>query len=300
MTLRRVDTGPELIEAVSLASQWSESLHQPSLSGATRLQLGEGRGSGFVSDQPSGFATLTASKQPEIAMVEIAVPHSVSASDFWDLVEPVVFSAAGERGFLALELLTWDGELQSRLRERGWTAVRSIKRGSRVESAPLPASGGTPPNVAPLLGGETSTVAPLLGGETDIDQLIEVNNLAFADHPDAGAWDRAELEQLFSEPWFDPKGLLVGRMGETIIGFCWTKVHPDGVGEIYLLAVRPGHTGRGLGRELASAGVDYLKGERACQEVIIYWDASNDTASNLYQSIGFSVDRLAEVFQHRL
>jgi RimJ/RimL family protein N-acetyltransferase len=48
------------------------------------------------------------------------------------------------------------------------------------------------------------------------------------------------------------------------------------------------------------AGVDYLKGERACQRIIIYWDASNEAVGNLYQSIGFSVDRLGEIFQHRL
>ncbi|HEY6628881.1 MAG TPA: GNAT family N-acetyltransferase [Acidimicrobiia bacterium] len=288
MPLRRVDTAPDLIEAVVLASQWSESPHQPSLSEATRLQLREGRGTGFVSDDPSGVVTLTATKWPEMAMVEIAVPPSDAASHVWDAAEPAVVSAARERGFRALELLTWDTALQSRLREQGWTVARSIKRGS-MEAAPLPASGGTYPNVASLL-----------GGETDLDQLIEVYNLAFADHPDAGEWDRAELDKLFSEPWFDRRGLLVDRTAELLTGFCWTKVHPDGVGEIYLLAVRPGHSGRGLGRKLAITGVDYLKVERACPEVIIYWDASNETTDNLYQSIGFSVDRLGEVFQLRL
>jgi mycothiol synthase len=72
------------------------------------------------------------------------------------------------------------------------------------------------------------------------------------------------------------------------------------VGEIYLLAVRPGHTGHGLGRELATAGIYYLQGERGCPGIIIYWDGSDETANHLYQSIGFSVDRVGEVFQHRL
>jgi mycothiol synthase len=254
-----------------------------------------------VSDEPSGIATLTAAKLPDTAMIEIATPSTSAASDFWDVAEPAVFSAAEEAGFRALELLTWDAALQSRLREQGWNRVRSINRGSRAGSAPLPASPALPPTLTSFAGGRnTPNVAPLLGGETDIDQLIEVNNLAFAEHPDAGEWDRTELDKLFSEPWFDPMGLLVARVGEMLTGFCWTKVHPDGVGEIYLLAVRPGHTGRGLGRALATAGVDYLSGERACPEVIIYWDASDETANSLYQSIGFSVDRLAQVFQHRL
>jgi mycothiol synthase len=295
MSLRRVDRVPELIEAVSLASEWSESLHQPSLSGATRLELREGRGAAFISEVPAGIATLTRAKRPEIAMVEIAVPSTSAAWDFWDMAEPAVSSAAWETGFRALELLTWDASLRTRLREMGWRTMRGINRGRmdikgfRVEGAPLPASGGTPPNVASLL-----------EGETEIDQLIEVNNLAFADHPDAGEWDRRELEKLFSEPGFDSKGVLGARQGQLLIGFCWTKVHPDGVGEIFLLAVRPGHSGRGIGRALVTAGVRYLGAERGCQEIVIYWDASNAAASNLYQSIGFSVDRVGEVFQHRL
>jgi mycothiol synthase len=72
------------------------------------------------------------------------------------------------------------------------------------------------------------------------------------------------------------------------------------VGEVYLLAVRPDHSGQGLGRALVGAGIEYLTVQRGCTQTIVYWDVSNKVASNLYQSIGFSVDQVAEVFRHRL
>ena len=110
----------------------------------------------------------------------------------------------------------------------------------------------------------------------------------------------AGLEARFEEPWFDASGLLVTRDGPMVTGFCWTKVHPDGVGEIYLVAVRPGREGQGLGTTLVTAGIEHLGVDRECEEAIVYWDVANKAASSLYQSIGFSVDRVGEVFRHHL
>jgi mycothiol synthase len=66
------------------------------------------------------------------------------------------------------------------------------------------------------------------------------------------------------------------------------------------LAVRPAHAGRGLGRALLTAGIEYLTTARGKAMTMIYWDTSNKAASSLYQSVGFNVDRVAEVFRHRL
>lgn len=286
MQIRRVDTGHDLAEVESLASDWSESPHQPALSEATRIRLRSDRGTAFVSDSPQGIATLTTTKRPEIGMVEVAVPGQVSASYFWDRAEPDVKTEASKAGFRALELLTWDAGLRGELKDRGWQRERAVNRGTRTsDSAPLVRSG---------------TAVEVFQRERDVNGLLEANNLAFEKHPEAGNWDRAGLEALFDEPWFDPAGLLVARDGPTIMGFCWTKIHPDGVGEIYLLAVRPGHAGSGVGRALVTAGIEYLTDGRGCDRIIVYWDASNSTTSNLYQSVGFSIDRVGEVFRHRL
>jgi mycothiol synthase len=285
MQLRRVDTGPELAELESRAFDWSESPHQPSLSEETRLQLRSARGMAFVSDGPEGIATLTSTKRPEIGMVEVAVPGHVSAADFWDGADAAVREEAAKTGLQALELLTWDPGLRGEMEDRGWQRERVVNRGTRTSDS-LPSLG--------------SPAVKVFDRERDAEELLEVNNRAFIEHPEAGDWDRAGLDKLFGEPWFDPSGLLVTRDGPTVTGFCWTKVHPDAVGEIYLLAVRPEWTRRGLGRALVIAGLKYLADGRGCEQVLIYWDGANSAASNLYQSIGFRVDRVAGVFRHRL
>ncbi|MEX2251483.1 MAG: GNAT family N-acetyltransferase [Acidimicrobiia bacterium] len=286
MSLRRVDTGPELVEVESVASDWSESPHQPALSEETRLHLRSGHGTVFVSDSPRGIASITTTKRAAIGMVEVAVPGDVSASDFWDRAEPDVKSEAVRKGYRALELLTWDAELRGEMEDRGWMRVRAVNRGKRT-SSPIPPQGD---------GG----LVHVFQGELDIDGLLEVNNLAFEGHPQAGNWDHPGLEALFEEPWFDPAGLFVTRDDLMVTGFCWTKVYPDRIGEIYLLAVRPGHAGKGLGRALVITGIEYLTTGRGCEESVVYWDPSNAAAANLYQSIGFGVDRVGEVFRHRM
>lgn len=286
MSLRRLETGPELVEVESLASDWSESAHQPALSEETRLHLRTGRGTVFASDSPDGMATLIPTKRPGIGMVEVAVPGQVSASEFWDRAEPDVKAEAAKLGHRAIELLTWDVGLRGELADRGWERVRAVNRGTRATGP-----------------GELSRAGPVIEAfqrARDADGLLEVNNLAFASHPEARNWDRTGLEALFEEPWFDPAGLLMTWDGPVVTGFCWTKFHPDGVGEVYLLAVRPERSGQGLGRALVNAGIEYLTAKRGCEQTIIYWDVSNKVASNLYQSIGFSVDQVGEVFRHRL
>ena len=45
----------------------------------------------------------------------------------------------------------------------------------------------------------------------DDQQLLRVNAAAFADHPEQGAMDAANLAERMAEPWFDPAGLIVAE-----------------------------------------------------------------------------------------
>ena len=84
---------------------------------------------------------------------------------------------------------------------------------------------------------------------------------------------------------------------DRLVGFCWTKVHKDDVGEIYVIAVasrRPQR--RGLGMALAVAGLDYLHDQRGCQIGMLYVDAANTKALALYERIGFWVDHIDRSF----
>jgi mycothiol synthase len=102
----------------------------------------------------------------------------------------------------------------------------------------------------------------------------------------------SDLQERVDQDWYDPRGLLVHRVDGVVRAFCWTKIHPDGVGEIYLLAVDPGYSGLGLGRALTMSGLDYLREVAECQEAIVYTSEDNRIARSLYDGLGFGVDRV--------
>jgi mycothiol synthase len=97
-----------------------------------------------------------------------------------------------------------------------------------------------------------------------------------------------ELALLETQPWFDPKGfLLAADPAGRLLGFHWTKMHPGGLGEVYVLAVDPDSRGTGLGRALTVAGLAYLR-ERGAAEAMLYVDADNTAALHTYHSLGFT------------
>ena len=90
-----------------------------------------------------------------------------------------------------------------------------------------------------------------------------VNAAAFAEHAEQGRWTRDDIEAREAEPWFDPAGfLLAERIGRKLLGFHWTKVHPDRIGEVYVLGVAPAAQGMRLGPALLTAGLEHLRRAR--------------------------------------
>ena len=141
-------------------------------------------------------------------------------------------------------------------------------------------------------------IRPFVLGQ-DEDEQLRVNAAAFASHAEQGGWTRADLEAREQETWFDPSGFLTAWRTETawptetawrtgrMAGFHWTKVHPDGDGEVYVLAVDPSAQGLGLGAVLLLHGLAYLR-QRGCPEVLLYVDGSNTAAMRLYERYGFA------------
>ncbi|MCO5996166.1 mycothiol synthase [Actinoallomurus rhizosphaericola] len=119
----------------------------------------------------------------------------------------------------------------------------------------------------------------------DEDAWVRVNARAFADHPEQGAWTRADLERREREPWFSPEGFFLAERDGELLGFHWTKVE-DGVGEVYVVGVDPSAQGLGLGRALTLTGLHHLR-SLALPEVILYADESNTPATAMYARLGF-------------
>ena len=144
--------------------------------------------------------------------------------------------------------------------------------------------------------------APLPAGVTlrhfrpggDEKAWLAVNSRAFAHHPEQGRWTGNDLRMREEEPWFDPAGFLLAvDIEDTLLGFHWTKVHPESgdepaIGEIYVLGIDPDGHRKGLGRALSVAGLAYLAG-RGLDAAMLYVDESNTAAVGLYRSLGFEI-----------
>jgi mycothiol synthase len=178
-----------------------------------------------------------------------------------------------------------DAADDTRARRAGFTPERELLQ-MRVP-LPLPAPPRWPTGV---------TVRTFVPG-LDEAAWVEVNNRAFAGHPEQGAWTVEMLRAREEEPWFDPEGLLLAFDADGLAGSCWTKVHPpqpprepDALGEIYVIGADPGRHGRGLGRALTAGGLQSLA-ERGLTVGMLFVDAANEPAVGLYRSLGFTTSR---------
>lgn len=158
----------------------------------------------------------------------------------------------------------------------GMARVRALLQMRRPASDPLPE-----PRVA---GGVT--VRAFEPGR-DERAWLEVNARAFADHPEQGAWTMDDVRAREAENWFDPGGFFLAERDGRLVGFHWTKVHPGGMGEVYVVGVDPAAQGLGLGRALTLKGLRHLR-DIGMEQIMLYVDESNVAAVRLYESLGFT------------
>ncbi len=131
------------------------------------------------------------------------------------------------------------------------------------------------------------------GADDDAD-LLRVNNAAFAWHPEQGGWTDADIAERRAEAWFDPSGLFMAFDEKTgqLLGFHWTKVHSDDLGEVYVVGVDPAAQGRGVGATLTLIGLHHLADRLSGSSqptVMLYVEADNSAAVNTYRRLGFEV-----------
>jgi mycothiol synthase len=192
--------------------------------------------------------------------------------------EPAAAGALLDR-FRGRHVLVWShgasSQLATVLRERDFTTMRELHQLRRSLSDPI-----DPPQIP-----DGVDIRQFVR-DRDEDAWVAVNAAAFAHHPEQGGWTRADLQSRENEGWFDPSGFLMAWRGAELIGFHWTKVHPDGAGEVYVIGVAPAAQGIGLGAVLLQHGLAYLRG-RGCPEVLLYVDGDNTGAMGLYERYGF-------------
>jgi mycothiol synthase len=124
------------------------------------------------------------------------------------------------------------------------------------------------------------------------EEWLALNNKIFATHPDQGNWALKDLENRITEPWFDPEGFFIAIENKKIIGFCWTKIHhdfvnQDPIGELYVIGVDPDSQANGIGKSVATKALNYLM-QKGLNQVMLYVDADNFRALNLYKKLGFN------------
>ena len=225
-----------------------------------------------AADPGGTIALAQVSRANEGSVVEVVVDPSVpdAAAVHDDVLETAIdtFRAAGGGH------LTWwtDGGAYQVAEQAGLALERSLHE-MRV-ALPLESRASV----------TTRAFTP-----ADADAWLRVNNRAFADHPEQGGWDRDTLASRLTEPWFDPDGFRLYEHEGVVAAFCWTKVHDETtppVGEIYVIGVDPDLHGRGLGRELTLAGLDWIS-DHGLTEAMLFVDGGNVAALRLYERLGF-------------
>ncbi|WP_082943712.1 mycothiol synthase [Mycobacterium sp. 1274761.0] len=165
----------------------------------------------------------------------------------------------------------------------GLSAVRELLQMRR------PLASGLPPVSIP-----SGVRIDTYRGPQDDAELLRVNNAAFSWHPEQGGWTQADIDERRGEAWFDPQGLFLAydQQSGRLLGFHWTKVHDESLGEVYVVGVDPAAQGRGLGATLTLVGLHHLdeRLSRAAEPaVMLYVEADNSAAVNTYRRLGFDV-----------
>lgn len=131
----------------------------------------------------------------------------------------------------------------------------------------------------------------------DATEIVAINRSAFESHREAASLTEADIGQLIGKKGLEASGFLITERNREIVGFCWTRLHDNGDGEIYRVAVSPRWQGKGLGRSLVLAGFDHLARLAEVERGTLWVDMANEAAMNLYKSLGMAITGVNREFE---
>ncbi|WP_328426583.1 mycothiol synthase [Streptomyces sp. NBC_00443] len=287
LPIRSIEThlalSPEQTEAVlELLAEAARNDGQQAVSEQGRLQLRGGERAGVshllltVGGELVGYAQLEDTDPVEAPAAELVVHPSHRGHGHGRALGSALLAASGKR----LRVWAHGGHAAARHLSQvlGLTLFRELRQMRRsLTDLTLP---------DPVLpeGGTVRTFEP---GRDDAAWLA-VNAAAFAHHPEQGSLTQRDLDDRKAQPWFDPAGFFLAERAGELVGFHWTKVHAEeGLGEVYVLGVRPGAQGGGLGKALTTIGLRHLAAQ-GLPTAMLYVDADNKAAVSVYERLGFT------------
>lgn len=273
---------PEQTEAVlGLLAEAARNDGQQAVSEQGRLQLRGRPREGvshlllYVDGELVGYAQLEDTDPVEAPAAELVVHPSHRGHGHGRALGSALLAASGKR----LRVWAHGGHAAARhlAQVLGLTLFRELRQMRR------PLTGMDLPDPALPEGVTVRTFVP----GADDAAWLEVNAAAFAHHPEQGSLTQRDLDDRKAEPWFDPAGFFLAERAGQLIGFHWTKVHAEErLGEVYVLGVRPGAQGGGLGKALTTIGLRHLAGQ-GVPTAMLYVDADNKAAVSVYERLGF-------------
>ncbi|MGV9248513.1 mycothiol synthase [Streptomyces sp. NPDC003710] len=259
---------------------------QQAVSEQGRLQLRGGEREGVshllltVGETLVGYAQLEDTDPVEAPAAELVVHPSHRGHGHGRALGSALLAASGKR------LRVWAHGGHSAARHLAQVLGLTLFRELRQLRRPLDQLELVEPKLP-----DGVTVRTFVPGQDDAAWLA-VNAAAFAHHPEQGSVTQRDLDDRKAEPWFDPRGFFLaereGEHGLELVGFHWTKVHAEEqLGEVYVLGVRPGAQGGGLGRALTTIGLRHLTAQ-GLPTAMLYVDADNAAALTVYERLGFA------------
>ncbi|WP_328554731.1 mycothiol synthase [Streptomyces sp. NBC_00358] len=268
-------------DVLRLLSEAARADGQQAVSEQGRLQLKGGSREGVrhllltLGDELIGYAQLEDTDPVEAPAAELVVHPAHRGHGHGRALGSAMLNESGKR------LRVWAHGGHSAARHLAQVLGLTLFRELRQMRRPLENLDLTEPKLP-----EGVTVRTFVPGQDDGDWLA-VNAAAFAHHPEQGSLAQRDLDDRMAEPWFDPAGFFLAFRGDELVGFHWTKVHAEeGLGEVYVLGVRPGAQGGGLGKALTTIGLRHLAAQ-TLPTAMLYVDADNKAAVTVYERLGF-------------